>query len=265
MNIKQRIIRLIPSKIFVILKGSGWYGNFKSWKEAEKKCDGYNNEIVFQKVTDSILKVKNGKALFERDSVLFDKIDYNFPILNALMWIALDQKNVLKVLDFGGSLGSVYFQNKLFLNSIKTLSWNVVEQPRFVEIGKKQIEEEYLHFYDSISECENNISCNCLLLSSVLQYIEEPFMLLDEIFQYHFEYILIDKTSFTLDNTSKITIQKVPKKIYDVSYPCWLLPEVVLVKKIINEGYSLIYEFENSDFINIPSIQKGFLYNGSLF
>ena len=260
MNIKQRIIRLIPSKLYVILKGSGWFGNFNSWKEAEAKCDGYNNEMVFQKVTDSILKVKSGEALFERDSVVFDKADYNFPILNALMWIALDQQSVLKVIDFGGSLGSVYFQNRSFINSIQTVSWNVVEQSKFVEIGNKYIKEERLHFFNSISECVQYENCNCVLFSSVLQYIEDPYKIIDEVLKLNIEYILIDKTSFTLNSKSRITIQKVPKKIYDVSYPCWLLPENIIVDQFLSNGYRIIYEFENQDFINLPSIQKGFLF-----
>jgi len=260
MTIKKKIIRLFPGKIFVFLKGSGWFGNYKNWKEAEAKCDGYNNEIVFQKVTESILKVKSGEALFERDSVVFDKADYNFPILNALMWIALDQKNVLKVLDFGGSLGSVFFQNRFFLNSINTFSWNVVEQSKFVEIGKKYIEEERLQFFNSISECTQFDNCNCVLFSSVLQYIEDPFKIIEEVMKLNIKFILIDKTSFTLNNKSRITIQKVSKKIYDVSYPCWLLPENIFVDQFIANGYKLIYEFENQDFINLPSIQKGFLF-----
>lgn len=260
MNIKQRIIRLIPSKLYVILKGSGWFGNFNSWKEAEAKCDGYNNELVFSKVTNATLKVKNGEALFERDSVLFDNIDYNFPILNALMWIAVEQKGILKVLDFGCSLGSVYFQNRTFLNSIQTLSWNVVEQSKFVEIGKKYIEEEKLHFYNSITECAQFENCNCVLFSSVLQYIDAPFKIIEDVLKLNIEFILIDKTSFSLNKKSRITIQKVPKKIYDVSYPCWLLSENIFVDHFLTNGYKLIYEFENQDFINLPSIQKGFLF-----
>lgn len=90
----------------------GWSGNYSSWQEAENKCTGYDNELIFNKVKDALIKVKNGDAVFERDSVIFDKIHYSFPLLSALSLTALNEKATLKVLDFGGSLGSAYYQNK---------------------------------------------------------------------------------------------------------------------------------------------------------
>ena len=54
----------------------GWHGNYMSWEEAERKCSGYGTEDIHQKVKDALLQVKNGTAVYERDSVLFDKIEY---------------------------------------------------------------------------------------------------------------------------------------------------------------------------------------------
>src|SRR4051812_2697231 len=90
----------------------GWSGDFRSWQDAEKKSVGYDAQEIVEKVTRSVLKVKNAKAVYERDSVLFDKIEYSWPLLSALLWIALKKNNELSVVDFGGSLGSSYFQNK---------------------------------------------------------------------------------------------------------------------------------------------------------
>jgi hypothetical protein len=45
-----------------------------SWEKAQKKCSGYDNSIIVNKVKDAVLKVKSGEAKFERDSVLFDEI-----------------------------------------------------------------------------------------------------------------------------------------------------------------------------------------------
>jgi putative methyltransferase (TIGR04325 family) len=39
-------------------------------------------------------------------------------------------------LDFGGSLGSSYFQNKKFLDALRLVEWNVVEQENFVATGE---------------------------------------------------------------------------------------------------------------------------------
>jgi putative methyltransferase (TIGR04325 family) len=69
---------------------------------------GYDSEIILEKTRDALLKVKNGEAAYERDSVLFDEIQYAWPLLTSLMWVAAQAKGILNVLDFGGSLGTTY-------------------------------------------------------------------------------------------------------------------------------------------------------------
>jgi putative methyltransferase (TIGR04325 family) len=76
-------------------------------------------------------------------------------------------KGRLTVLDFGGSLGSTYFQNRKFLNFIGDLSWNIVEQPHFVKTGRLYFQNEILHFYYDVEECVKKENPNVLILSSV--------------------------------------------------------------------------------------------------
>ena len=78
---------------------------------------------------------------FERDGVVFDQPDYNFPLLACLLRVATESGNRLRVLDFGGSLGSTYFQCRPFLGGVSELRWTVVEQPQFVECGRREFED----------------------------------------------------------------------------------------------------------------------------
>ncbi len=109
------IKKILPPFLIRYIRGLfyGWYGNFRSWEHAEKKCTGYDSEIIFNKVKDAARQVKNGDAAFERDSVLFHEPDYSKTLAKAIKLI-LSAKNAKKinVLDFGGSLGSTYFQNR---------------------------------------------------------------------------------------------------------------------------------------------------------
>jgi hypothetical protein len=41
-NIKQSLIQQLPDGLFVKLKKWGWYGNFKTWQEAQDKSTGYD-------------------------------------------------------------------------------------------------------------------------------------------------------------------------------------------------------------------------------
>ncbi len=78
------MLKLLKSSIKLILKnGVGWSGDYSSWKSAQQHCVGYDAANILEKVKDAILKVKNGEAVYERDSVLFYKIEYAYPLLSA--------------------------------------------------------------------------------------------------------------------------------------------------------------------------------------
>ncbi|MDR0605805.1 MAG: methyltransferase, TIGR04325 family [Bacteroidales bacterium] len=261
---KQLILKYIPPKLFVLLKGWGWSGNYKSWQEAEKKSKGYNAPNILECVKTATLKVKNGEAIYERDSVLFDKIEYSWELLTALLWVAAQKNGELNIIDFGGSLGSTYYQNKQFLDRLKKVRWNVVEQSDFAEVGKETFQNEVLHFYDTIKNCYKATSeIDVILFSGVLQYLEYPYDTLKEAIEKNVKYIIIDRTGFTLkkdrQNGDKITIQKVPQHIYKASYPCRFFNESRFVKFFNDNGYKLIVDFNALDKINYPSKYKGFV------
>ena len=260
---KQKIIQALPPRLFVALKKWGWYGDFKSWEEATQKSVGYNADNILEKVKESLLKVKNGEAVYERDSVLFDEIEYSWEVLSGLMWIAAQNKGELSIIDFGGSLGSTYYQNKSFLDKLQSVWWNIVEQPNFVEEGKRSFEDDNLKFHFSVDDCiknSENHRIQCILFSSVLQYLEKPFSILEDIVQKQIEYIIIDRTGFTLNNSVRLTVQKVPAKIYNAIYPCWFFSEKEFISFFEKNGYEQIICFSGFDPVNIPSEQKGFIF-----
>lgn len=122
-------------------------GDFKSWSEAATLCSGYEAQSILDKVLQATLKVKNGEAVFERDSVIFDEVQYSWPVTAALMWSAVRNNQKLHVLDFGGSLGSSYFQNRKFLNGMKELSWFIVEQKKIAQVGNEMVADDILRFF----------------------------------------------------------------------------------------------------------------------
>jgi putative methyltransferase (TIGR04325 family) len=248
---------------YLISKGSGifygWHGNYKSWDKAKLKCKGYDEKQILENVLTNALKVKNGEIPFERDSVPFDKKIYSFPLLASLLWVANQNNNKLNVLDFGGALGTSYFQNINFLNSLTEFNWCIVEQHHFVNEGIKSFEDNNLHFFYSINECILHYKINVIILSSVIQYIEKPYELLEDIISRDFEYIIFDRTLFVEKYTDRLTIQKVPKKVYKASYCCWLLSESRFLS-FFKEKYDLVYDFDLNERINIKSLYKGFLF-----
>jgi len=49
---------------------------------------GYDNDMILEKTRLALLKVKNGEAAYERDSVVFEDIQYAWPLLAGLLWVA---------------------------------------------------------------------------------------------------------------------------------------------------------------------------------
>jgi putative methyltransferase (TIGR04325 family) len=241
------LLRLISLK-----KGVRWSGNYTSWEEALRVSTGYNSKVVLNKVKDSLLKVKNGEAVYERDSVLFDEIQYSWPILAGLMWIAAQSKGELNVIDYGGSLGSTYFQNRKFLQALPKVRWNIIEQNHFVDVGKKYFEDDIIKFFYDIESCVKQSSPNTILFSSVIQYLEKPYSLLKRVKSMNFEFILFDRTSFVLTGRDRLTVQKVPTEIYSASYPCWFFDKKKF-HAFFRDKYSVAATFDSSDKANILS------------
>lgn len=261
-KIQYLIKEFTPPFFYKIIKSKlyGWSGNYKNWELAASKSSGYNSEIIFNKVRDSLLKVKNGQYLFERDSVLFDKIYYSLPLLSTLGLVSLNCNNKINVLDFGGSLGSSYYQNKNLFTNLLEFNWCIVEQHHFVIEGKKNFEDNYLHFYHDVNSCLSKHNINLLLLSSVLQYIEKPYQLIENLINLNIQYILIDRMPIMFSNSDRLLIQKVPKSIYKAKYPAWLLSEKKLLT-LVQKNYNLIFDEETTESINYKNSKyKAYLF-----
>ncbi len=244
------IKKLLPSfvlklfRLFLLKKENVevWSGNYKSWEDAKAECTGYNDELILEKCKESLLKVKNGDAVYERDSVLFDKIQYSWGLLAGLQKVAIENKGKLSVIDFGGSLGSTYYQNINFL-STTDVSWSIIEQENFVKCGIENFQDNQLKFYYSIVDCLKVESPNVIVLSSVLQYLDKPCEWIDKFLLVGTPYIILDRTSFIESESELLTIQNVPSSIYKASYPAWFFNKKKLIERFV--GYELLAEFDN--------------------
>jgi len=165
------------------------------------------------------------------------------------MWVAARCEGRLNVLDFGGSLGSTYFQNRAFLSAINTLRWNIVEQPHYVAVGKEHFEDNHLKFYTSITNCLTETQPNVVLLSSVLQYLEHPYSVLDQTQNLSCDHIIIDRTPFWDGPTDRLCVQTVPPSIYPASYPSWIF-STPRFHAYLNEKWQIMAEFDSLDSLN---------------
>ena len=219
------------------------FRSYATWEGAREASTGYDADLILNKVRDSMLKVKNGEAVYERDSVLFDKNQVSWPLLAGILWIASQKENRLNLVDFGGSLGSTYYQNRKFLSHLNEIHWSIVEQKHFVECGKRDFENEHLKFHDDLDECFWERRPDAILLSSVLQYLENPYALLEKVLSLGFEFLLFDRTTFIERGEDRITVQRVPPEIYEASYPAWFFNRERFLE-FFSKDYEFIAEFD---------------------
>ncbi|WP_229213792.1 methyltransferase, TIGR04325 family [Dyadobacter psychrotolerans] len=221
----------------------GWFGDYPSWEAASADTAGYQQANILEKTKQSLSRIKSGQAVYERDSVLFSQKEYPYPLISCLLHIASAHGNTLHVVDFGGSLGSSFYQIKDFLTHLEKISWHVVEQPNYVSCGKAEFEDDILKFdytlKDGIKACRPHV----VLLSSVVQYLPEPHRFLSELARQGVEYIIFDRTSFADSGKDRLTVQHVNPSIYQASYPCWFFNQDDFLRHF--DQYSILAEFSS--------------------
>jgi len=221
-------------------KNEYWDGNYNSWDIATEKCNGYDSDQIIEKCFNSLLKVKNCDAIYERDSVLFDKKEYSTGLLASLFIAGMTNDNQISVLDFGGSFGTSFFQNIEFSKYFKKIEWSIVEQNKMFILGKEFFENENLYFFETIDEVFRQKKPNIFLISSSLQYINNPNDILKKINASKIKHVVFDRIPFS-ESENIITIQTVPPSIYEASYPCWIFNYDWLLSQLTN--YKVVFDF----------------------
>lgn len=241
----------LPSE--VIRLGRDWSrlgirfeGDYSSWVTAQNQAVGYDDVAILERTLRATLAVGAGEAAFERDGVLFAKPDYPYPLLAGLMHVAALNGGCLDVLDFGGALGSTYFQCRSWLKGLRSLRWRIVEQAHFVACGRSQVTDDTLEFVEQIEGCVVGGTPNVAILSSVLQYVPDPEDVLNRITALGVRHLIVDRTPFTEKGRDIISVQVVPSSIVRSSYPVRLFARQGFLARM-DRDYRLVSDFRALD------------------
>jgi len=249
MTIRRFLIDWVLPKIlhkFLLGVYAGWHGYYNSFESARSKAGSYSDSEVFIGVLNKTLStIKEGDVL-ERDGAIINERVFQVHVLVGLILSLSWKQKGLKVLDFGGGLGSLYRELK---NYLPFSNWVVVEQPGLVSLATGNIDSGNLQFRTSLSGAYKlHDKYELAILSSVLQYLENPYEDLNQILSKKPRVVVVDRTLFSKDNKSYVSVQRVPKSIYGfpTSYPCWILNKEELLGVFNKQGYVLVGEFRSS-------------------
>lgn len=225
----------------------GFHGDYGSWDKARGASRGYDDLSILEKTRQATAVARDDETAFERDSVLLPKPERPYPVIASLLATALRNEGRLSVLDFGGALGSTYFQCRPLLAGIAALRWAVVEQPHYVATGRREFSSDVLNFHDAPEEACATVRPDLLLLSSVLPYLPEPYAMLDRLLRLGIPTIVVDRTPFLRSDRDRLTVQVVPPEIYSASYPAWFFGETKFLAAFHGRGYRVAEEWPGND------------------
>lgn len=233
-----------------------YLGDFVSWAEARAVAGGYDSPLILAKTVAAARAVRDGRAAWERDTVLFSEPEPNAPLLAALLAAAGRHGGALSLVDFGGSLGSTWWQHRPWLRDLRSVSWSIVEQAALVEVGRREFTAGPLRFFSSLAEGQAASNARVLLLSSVLPYLPDPRGLLREIAQGEWTDLIIDRTGFVDLGRDRLTVQQVPPSIYAASYPCWFLDRSAPLQEL-GPAWRVAAQWLCEDEVDIPAAFRG--------
>jgi len=255
--VQQSVIRRIIIKYLKLKslwKPYGYFGDFANWKDASAETGSYDDARIFNRVLEASRDVRDDKAKYERDGIAFNDTFH----WEALKYFreAAKGKNTLKVLDFGGALGSHYYPTQKALKDIQ-LDWTIIEQEGFVQHGKEEFAKEHLHFEANL-EVALSKEYDLILLGCVLPYLPNPYEVLTKLTAAKANYLLIDKHPLIAGTKDRLTIQRIPPSIYEASYPAWFFSESKFLAFM--KGHELVDSYDCPDIFNINSQFKSYFY-----
>jgi putative methyltransferase (TIGR04325 family) len=237
----------------------GYCGRYDDWLAAVRASEGYQAPVVLQKTRDATAKVRAGAVPYQQDGVTFDRVpDHAYRLALVLAVAALERSCPLRVVDFGGALGGAFFSLRPLLPGSTEIDWTVVEQPAYCEAGRREFGGDHLSFCDDLQALAAEQRPDVLLCSSVLQFLEDPLVVLRRLIGLRPRHLVIDRTPFSASGRAEITVQRVPASIYRTSFPSWLLCEGTFAACWQDSGYRPWLQWDYSSSFTARATFKGF-------
>lgn len=166
---------------------------YRTFHDALKDCKtkGYDSnalaEMIFAKTKNyrDSFKTQTSKNLSTSESFLAASI-------------AKINQSKIKVLDFGGALGTHYFFIRNFFPDIE-FDWSIIEMPALVQKGQL-LEEPKLKFYEfEHFNTQDKQSFDLVLTSGAIQHVPQPDETIQFLLSVHAKWLIFLRGGFSYD------------------------------------------------------------------
>lgn len=223
-------------------------GPLDSWQQAVERSDGWDADAITAKSLAAALKVRDGLAEWEQDTIVCNKILYSPAILAMLVLAVSRDRTRPSVIDFGGNLATNYYQNRKILAALpaRDVQWHIVERPLFVDLGRRHFARDGLAFHPSIDDAVAAVggAPDAFLFSGSLQCLAEPIATLDRVAALSVPVLAFDRLLVSPGDAHRIYVQRPdPTYYYPATYPSWCFAKAPFIARLREAGYALVEDF----------------------
>ena len=203
----------------------------KNWESAVAGSSGYQSPQTISTIEGSDPVIN--KSTIEQNFLGSRYLQVASAILSGLNSEKLKSETTIRVLDIGGGLGEYFFLLQSNLPNLK-FEWLILETPALCELAKsKQTDTSGISWTDALDDSSQKF--DIVLLSSVIQYVEKPFALIEMAMQ-KAPLLIFNRLPLSTNPHNLICIQRPGLFESKGSYPVHILSERLVMSYLSTRG-----------------------------
>jgi putative methyltransferase (TIGR04325 family) len=203
-----------------------------SWNTALAKSIGYESSSVVGPVIEAARQLRNDCQEAALATSRYHQVASG--MLCCIAQYDLKKNQPIRVLDFGGGSADYFFQFEKFVPHI-SFEWTVLETPALAEAMQRDLGHDHanLRWVDSFEKTSE--SYDVVLCSSVLQYVEKPFEVLDQLVKKS-QFLILNRLPLVDTAEHFVAVQRIVTKRKRGSYPAHFFSESKFMQDLSQYG-----------------------------
>ena len=203
-----------------------------SWNTALAKSIGYESTSVVEPVVQAARQLRNNCEDTAFVTSRYQQVASG--LLYCIAQSALEPSQPIRVLDFGGGGADYFYQFQKFAPYFN-FDWTVLETPALAEAMQRDLGHDHanLRWVDSFEKTSE--SYDVVLCSSVLQYVEKPFEVLDQLVKKS-QFLILNRLPLVDTAEHFVAVQRIVTKRKRGSYPAHFFSESKFMQDLSQYG-----------------------------
>ncbi len=162
----------------------------------------------------------------------------------ALYWMSQVEQPQIRIFDFGGNIGNLFYSYLPYLSRRFTrITWTVMDLPLVCREGRRIARERRAANLTFTESAEDAVGCDVLLVSGSFHYWERPIREFLAQFQWAAPRIVVNRTPTQNEGPSFVTVQSAGA----YAVPCIVRNETEMATEFARCGYRLADQWKAAE------------------